>query len=159
MDKSHQAWLDNHPGYDYNWLRQAIEAGFDVHHIDSDHDNNDPGNLLLVEKGDHSKIHNLKFGKNNRRNGWFNLEDRVGRGEHAYRDRIDSGDSWGDIGNRLGLSGESRTSPASKAISLAKAYAVYHGKLWPLPHPDKCKCFPCQKKRRELLVEYNRVRP
>ena len=34
----------------------AVE-GFDVHHIDGDHDNNDPDNLVLIEHADHFRLH------------------------------------------------------------------------------------------------------
>lgn len=31
--------------------------GFDVHHLDGDHGNNDPANLVLIEHSDHMMLH------------------------------------------------------------------------------------------------------
>lgn len=34
-----------------------IVEGFDVHHIDGNHENNDPQNLVLIEHTDHMMLH------------------------------------------------------------------------------------------------------
>lgn len=54
----HQAWLSNHPERDEDWLRERLREGFDVHHIDGDHQNDDPGNLALIDHADHMRVHN-----------------------------------------------------------------------------------------------------
>ena len=34
-----------------------MAMGFEVHHIDGDHANNVPGNLVLIEETDHQRLH------------------------------------------------------------------------------------------------------
>lgn len=53
----HLAWLVNHPERDEAWLDAMLKDGFEIHHIDSDHDNNDPSNLALIEGMDHARLH------------------------------------------------------------------------------------------------------
>lgn len=36
-----------------------LKAGFDIHHMDGDHDNNDPANLVLIEHTDHMRLHGM----------------------------------------------------------------------------------------------------
>ena len=37
-----------------------LYVGFDVHHMDGNHTNNDPSNLVLIEHGDHMMLHGKK---------------------------------------------------------------------------------------------------
>ena len=37
-----------------------LREGFDVHHIDNDHGNDDPLNLVLIEHSDHQMLHSGK---------------------------------------------------------------------------------------------------
>lgn len=53
----HAAWLSVHQNRTEEWLREKFQEGFDVHHIDGDHDNNDPLNLVLIEHTDHMLLH------------------------------------------------------------------------------------------------------
>lgn len=53
----HRAWLQAHPSRSETWLRQHIADGFDVHHLDGNHGNDDPANLLLIEDQDHRSLH------------------------------------------------------------------------------------------------------
>lgn len=54
----HVAWLSAHPHRTEEWFRQQTKDGFDVHHLDGNHDNNDPRNLVLIEHTDHMALHN-----------------------------------------------------------------------------------------------------
>ena len=54
----HYVWLSAHPERTEEWLAGIIAQGFNIHHMDGDHDNNDPKNLVLIEAGDHMMIHN-----------------------------------------------------------------------------------------------------
>jgi len=38
---------------------------FDIHHIDFDHYNNDPSNLIMMERSEHRRLHAQAHGKNN----------------------------------------------------------------------------------------------
>lgn len=54
----HQAaWLRAHPERSPAWLRKRLRDGFDVHHVDGNHDNNAASNLVLMEHRDHFMIH------------------------------------------------------------------------------------------------------
>lgn len=37
---------------------EMLALGFDVHHLDGSHDNNDPKNLVLIDGADHMMLHN-----------------------------------------------------------------------------------------------------
>ncbi len=54
----HHAWLSIHPHRTECWLRERLREGFDIHHIDGNHENNDALNLALVEHTDHLRVHN-----------------------------------------------------------------------------------------------------
>lgn len=45
-------------------MLDMLKEGFDVHHVDGDHGNNTPLNLVLIEAVDHMRLHgmNLKDG-------------------------------------------------------------------------------------------------
>lgn len=53
-------WLSAHPERSSEWLIERLKDGFDIHHLDGDHENNDPSNLVLIECGDHMMLHNGK---------------------------------------------------------------------------------------------------
>ena len=55
----HYAWLASHPNRNTDWLRFMLKAGFDIHHMDGDHDNNDAANLVLIEHTDHMRLHGM----------------------------------------------------------------------------------------------------
>lgn len=35
-----------------------LKKGYDIHHIDENHDNNSPENLVVLTRSEHTKIHN-----------------------------------------------------------------------------------------------------
>jgi hypothetical protein len=45
----HYAWLKVHPERTEEWLLRMFREGFAVHHIDGDHENDEPDNLVLIE--------------------------------------------------------------------------------------------------------------
>ena len=55
-----QAWLTAHPDRDREWLLRMAREGFDVHHVDGDHTNNMPDNLVLIDHADHMRLHGQK---------------------------------------------------------------------------------------------------
>ena len=59
MQTYHAAWLVSHPGRDGEWLSRMIDSGFTIHHIDGDHGNDTPENLVLIEHDDHMRLHGL----------------------------------------------------------------------------------------------------
>ena len=54
------AWLAAHPERSVAWLMERRRDGFDVHHLDGDHGNNDPDNLVLMEHSDHMRLHGVR---------------------------------------------------------------------------------------------------
>lgn len=58
LQSYHFAWLSVHPERTEEWLLRMLSDGFHVHHIDGDHLNDDPLNLVLIEGGDHMMLHN-----------------------------------------------------------------------------------------------------
>lgn len=147
LKEHHYVWLKAHPGRDEEWIKTALHAGFDIHHIDGNHENDDPDNLILIELGDHQRIHNglvIDF-HNSRRGKWGVREKRIGLGDEAYTLRI-SGLKWRDIGLRLY---PDKSHSMAYSINVAKMYAEYHDKEWPIPHTDFCTCSMCLKKRKD----------
>ena len=59
MESYHHAWLAAHPDRTEGWLRDRLAEGFDVHHLDGDHSNDDPLNLVLIEHLDHMRVHGM----------------------------------------------------------------------------------------------------
>lgn len=58
----HLAWLEVHPGRSLAWLERQIADGFVIHHLDGNHDNDEPHNLVLIEGVDHMRLHAGKLG-------------------------------------------------------------------------------------------------
>jgi hypothetical protein len=57
MEAHHTAWLSAHPWRTEGWLQERLTDGFDVHHLDGNHGNNDPMNLVLIDRADHMMLH------------------------------------------------------------------------------------------------------
>jgi hypothetical protein len=57
LQSYHHAWLSVHPHRSVEWLSERMADGFDVHHIDGDHANDEPSNLVLIECADHMRLH------------------------------------------------------------------------------------------------------
>lgn len=62
MEVHHQVWLEAHKNRSEEWLKERLKDGFDIHHIDGNHENNDPANLVLIEHGDHMMLHGKPIG-------------------------------------------------------------------------------------------------
>lgn len=58
----HWVWLSAHSERSAEWLAEKLKEGFDVHHLDGNHDNNDPLNLVLIEHMDHMRLHGMTGG-------------------------------------------------------------------------------------------------
>lgn len=58
LETYHYAWLSVHPERTEEWLIGILAQGFHIHHMDGDHSNDDPKNLVLIEGGDHMMVHN-----------------------------------------------------------------------------------------------------
>jgi len=61
LQSYHYAWLQAHPEYSAEWLASKLREGFHVHHVDFDHSNDAPDNLVLVFGVDHlANLHGWK---------------------------------------------------------------------------------------------------
>lgn len=57
MQEHHKVWLKAHPNRSKEWFKERLKDGFDIHHMDGNHENNDPLNLVLIEHEDHNRLH------------------------------------------------------------------------------------------------------
>jgi hypothetical protein len=72
----HTIWLQKHPNRTKEWLQERLADGFSIHHVDGNHANNSPDNLLLIEDTDHMSLHG--------RLGTFNFSETLRKGRtHA----------------------------------------------------------------------------
>jgi hypothetical protein len=60
LEPYHYAWLSDNSSMDVFELMTLLKRGFDIHHLDGDHGNNDPFNLVLIWGADHMMLHNGK---------------------------------------------------------------------------------------------------
>lgn len=59
LQSYHLAWLSVHPSRTTDWLTRMMAEGFHVHHVDGDHSNDEPSNLILIEGDDHLRLHGM----------------------------------------------------------------------------------------------------
>jgi len=126
----HWEWLNNHPSRTPEWLEEIILKGFDIHHIDGDHSNNDPGNLVLIETQDHFALHGgRRFGELAALSRRVSNVRREEQAEAIYEMRmVNPLKKWADIGLAFGIKGPS-------AMATAKEFAVKNKRQWPIPVP------------------------
>jgi hypothetical protein len=140
MKQYHENWLEAHPHRTREWLEAKCKDGFDIHHLDGNHDNNDPGNLVLIEASDHMRLH----GMDHKGKGILRMHTTVGPrkktlevGEAAYlaAQKILEGDDhpksvWEVVSAELELVGH-------RAICSARTWAKHSGREWPLVTKNK----------------------
>lgn len=102
LSSYHLAWLSAHPERTAEWLSARLADGFHVHHVDGDHSNDAPLNLVLIEGIDHNRIvhgwtrlkvlgHNREAGKK----GGSNSRRYVGKRKAKQLARKASAARWG----------------------------------------------------------------
>jgi hypothetical protein len=114
----HRVWLSAHADRAEEWLCQRLADGFDIHHIDGNRANNDPLNLVLIERADHIRLHNRAT------NLCQSLPDPTpaqlarieAEGRAAYEARANSG-NW---------AGQRKSS-----VRWARMYSALHQLAWP----------------------------
>lgn len=107
MEAHHHAWLTAHPNRTEDWLRERLRDGFDIHHLDGDHGNNDPLNLVLIDAADHMMLHNGKS-RMVRRPDLASMDRKNEKmlrdvGAVAVDERESFGTSWREIGKLTGV--------------------------------------------------------
>ena len=73
LKKSHKAWLKAHPQRSEAWLKERLADGFHIHHMDGNHFNNVPNNLVLMEKQDHQMLHD-RFPRKRARHTFYDVD-------------------------------------------------------------------------------------
>ena len=136
----HYAWLSKHPERTKDWLRFALNAGFDIHHLDGDHDNNDPENLVLIEHIDHMRLHGMTKGFRTRLKAAQERRaaEMLEEGRLAYeaateirRSASYSSGIWIEAGRQSGVGG--------KAHARARLWAEKNDLEWPLLVPNRAR--------------------
>lgn len=122
LETYHWAWLTAHPERSQEWLRAKLLDGFDIHHIDGNHENDDPANLCLLEHVDHMRLHGTPM----RRGRGTKCANIVSHplDEDSYNLRL-LGKCWYDIGQDLGIS-------EGMAAQYAKRWCLNHNISWPM---------------------------
>lgn len=129
LETYHFAWLAKHPNRDEAWLIDRLVDGFHVHHLDHDHANDDPENLVLIEGDDHMELHGRCI-----RSELVQGRERKKRakrddGRTAYQ--MKSRDtSWSMVGAQLW---PASLNPGAQARAAAKTYAEAAGLPFPKP--------------------------
>lgn len=59
LEEYHRVWLNSHSWRTEEWLRDRLKDGFHIHHLDGNHYNNDPKNLILIDGSDHMHLHGM----------------------------------------------------------------------------------------------------
>lgn len=129
MNEYHRAYLSKGTMTEEFFL-EALANGFDIHHVDGDHNNNDPDNLVMIYKADHFTMHGAKVFHAKMDGRWMTQEEidsiKATQGEKAYKLRA-SGLLWREVDETLG----------KKTIHLAKFYAQYNKLEWPIKLSDE----------------------
>lgn len=131
----HYAWLSKHPERTKDWLRFALKAGFDIHHMDGDHSNNDPDNLILIEHVDHMRLHgNEKANRNLRASAQRKRRKQMlEEGRRAYEAALFVREDASYLGGVWQPAAKLAELPhAQVALSRAKLWAIENGLEWPL---------------------------
>lgn len=134
LSKHHRIWLDAHPDREDYWLCWMLREGFQIHHIDGDHGNNDPGNLVLIESGDHKFLHGKKRLKSLRER---KSAQRLEAGKLGYNLRK-NGESWNTINMAL------RKQGLPQGSDQVRVYAIENDLEWPIAHRSDCTCQKCK---------------
>lgn len=142
MQSYHYAWLSVHPERTEEWLAARMADGFHVHHIDGDHYNDDPKNLVLIDGTDHMRLHGmrladgLRVGKEKRR-----LNQKVQpvcpEARKIYEAKMLFDGKWSDFAKHYYKGVKPKptiwASIGSSAALKAKAHAKRNNLQWPPP--------------------------
>ena len=106
FESYHLVWLQVHPGRTPSWLKERLRDGFHIHHVDGDHSNDEPSNLVLIEAVDHMRLHGMKLKDGIKR--WRSKprlvkadpEDKPEKpsdGDRVYQMKAELGCSWTEV--------------------------------------------------------------
>ncbi len=129
----HLVWLRSHPHRSHKWLKERLSDGFDVHHIDGDHSNNNPDNLVLIEHVDHMRLHGMSNSIGRIRSSMSGpRKSTLERGQAAYQMIVKIVEEdpllnspWQAVELALSIK-------RSVARSSARTYALHNDLPWPV---------------------------
>jgi hypothetical protein len=96
MKDYHFIWLSSHPDRTKQWLQDKLNEGFDIHHLDGDHFNNELTNLVLIEHVDHMRLHAMSGNRLKAIKVIISKKRLVAAGKVAY-ELHKVGKSWDEI--------------------------------------------------------------
>lgn len=123
----HLIWLESRPHRTRDWLQERLRDGFDMHHVDGDHSNDDPSNLVLIECSDHMRLHNRQgaLGRLAETVNARRAAESAALGAAAY-EALAAGVGWREVSRAIGRCG-------GTAYKLARLHASGNGLAWPIP--------------------------
>ena len=144
FESYHLVWLSAHPHRSAEWLKEMLRDGFHVHHVDGDHYNDAPNNLVLIDGVDHLRLHGMKLRdgiKKWRSRRLSTVEPKERSKKHKpeasviYAKKAEIGGSWLEFA-KIYYSGIKPTDGAWHDIGArlsirAKKYAEENEKSWP----------------------------
>lgn len=131
MKPYHYAWLMRHPERTSEWLKKKLKDGFDIHHLDGNHDNNTPYNLVLIECRDHMLVHGADMSRiANAKKAKENKDGRLRFGAQLYQLRK-TGRTWRQCYKKATGVDDPHQGTA-RAIKAAKDYAKSCNLPWPV---------------------------
>jgi hypothetical protein len=143
LESYHLAWLSVHPERSAGWLKDKLRDGFHVHHIDGDHSNDAPINLVLIDGTDHMRLHGMKLADGIRQ--WRSkkrsnpkpteAENAPSEAGLIYSKKAKTPGSWVEFA-KVYYSGVKPTDGpwhdiGGRLSMKARKYAVAQGKAWP----------------------------
>lgn len=127
MEECHYQWL-RQKFVEPEFLLQALHNGFHIHHLDEDHSNNDPNNLVLIFGKDHFKLHGRYPDMGDGSQKWEDVladkRARLQKGERAFELRK-TGMKWVDIAVQI-------ESDQANTHHMARRFAILNGKKLPV---------------------------
>lgn len=128
MEIYHEVWLLKNQHRSREWLKEKLKDGFDIHHMDGDHSNNDADNLVLIEHADHMMLHGMTVGLGRlSRSGTKKktIETMNTLGRYAYEQAI-LGRNWVQIKKDF-----KPQECKNKLARYAKRWAINNNLKWP----------------------------
>jgi hypothetical protein len=135
VQEYHRVWLEAHPERSEEWLSDRLKDGFDIHHLDGNHSNNDPINLILIDGADHLMLHNGSKRCSRLLNPSMKVAwspEALEKGRQAYEHFNPDIGGWSAAAQHIGL----EYWDGAKARKFAERFAAANKLKWPIgPRP------------------------
>lgn len=130
LEHHHKAWLSAHPNRSEQWLFERLRDGFDIHHVDGNHANNDPLNLVLIEAHDHMRLHGAKslLRDVNAARRREDLKPKVIQAYDSYASAPAGCTTWGAVAKRV----DWPLGNWKQMLAMVSELARVEGRKWPI---------------------------